>query len=226
MKGVDDSTVDWLVKHGHYTDWRDIGNQNAYIGGNLNPANWVRAFGENILFNPKFAGGWGGWDPKARVVLKDYLDQHAPGMSEQQMGQLVDDALGEHNRANWTERQRQIARFCLFPGWDIPSARWFLKHPWRVGFAGAAVVLAANLVMHKLGLAKGDDWIDTAYFHWGDPKFRSGLVSDSMGQHFAQPVFQASKLHCRGRTLPPASSKARSAEPRDSRELSPGPRSR
>ena len=60
------------------------------------------------------------------------------------------------------------------------------------------MVLAANLVMHKLGLAKGDDWIDTAYFHWGDRKFRSGLVSDSMGQHFAQPVLSGVEAALQG----------------------------
>ena len=198
LQGVDDSTVDWLTKHGHYTDWRDIGNMNAYIGGNLNPANWVRAFGKNVLFNPKFAGGWGGLDPKARIIAKEWFDDHMPGLTDQQIGERIDDAFGAYNRANWTERTKQIARFTLFPGWDVSSAKWFLRHPWKAGFAGAALILAINYAMHKEGLIKGDDWVDTAYLHWGDRKFRTGVISDSIGQHFVQPALSGIEAAVKG----------------------------
>jgi 2'-5' RNA ligase len=198
MQGVDDSTIDLLVRRGAYTDWHDIANLNGYIGGNFNPLNWIRGFGKGVLFDPKFAGGWGGLDPKARVVLTDFLKEHVPQMSEQQMADAVNDAFGNYNRANWTERQKQIARFTLFPGWDTASAKWFLRHPWKVGVAGALVVLAANLVMHKLGLSKGDDWVDTAYLHWGDRKLRTGVISDSIGQHAVQPALSAAEAAIKG----------------------------
>jgi hypothetical protein len=150
---------------------------NHYIGGNMNPLNWIRAFGKGVLFDPKFAGGWGGLDPKARVVIADYLKEHA-GLSEQEIADTVNDALGNYNRANWTERQRQIR--------DSPSSldgiplqpSGSLKHPFKVAIAGAMVVLAINLALKKLGKIKGDEAYDFSYIHFGDRKFRTGLISD------------------------------------------------
>ena len=52
QQGVDDATIDLLVKRGAYTDWSDIGNLNRYIGGNLNPLNWIRAFGAGVRIFP------------------------------------------------------------------------------------------------------------------------------------------------------------------------------
>ena len=199
MKGVDDATIEMLTRYGSYTDWRDIGNLNAYIGGNFNPVNWVRGFGKGVLFNPKFVGGWGGLDPKARVVLADFLKEHT-NLRDEQIADEVNDAFGNYNRANWTERQKMIARFTLFPGWDFASAKWFLRHPWKVG-AGALVVLAASLVMHKLGLAKDDDYLDFSYIHWGDRKFRTGLISDSMGEHILQPVLSGAQAYMKGESV-------------------------
>jgi hypothetical protein len=121
MAGVDDATVDYLMRYGHYTDWRDIGNVKAYIGGNLTPFNWVRAFGKGVLFDPKFAGGWGGLDPKARILAADFVKDHVPGITDNEIGQAADAALGMYNKANWTERQKNIARFTLFPGWSFGS---------------------------------------------------------------------------------------------------------
>ena len=198
MQGVDDATIDMLVKRGAFTDWSDIGSLNHYIGGNLNPLNWIRAAGKGILFDPKFAGGWGGLDPKARVVIADYLKEHAPGMSEQQVADAVNDALGNYNRANWTERQKMLAKFTLFPGWDTASAKWFLRHPFKVGIAGALVVLAVNLALKKLGLVKGDDAYDFSYIHLGDRKYRTGLVSDSMGEHFTAPILSGAEAYLKG----------------------------
>jgi hypothetical protein len=197
QKGVDDATIDLLVKRGAYTDWSDIGNLNHYIGGNMNPLNWIRAFGKGVLFDPKFAGGWGGLDPKARVVIADYLKEHA-GLGEQEIADTVNDALGNYNRANWTERQKQLARFTLFPGWDTASAKWFLRHPFKVAIAGAMVVLAINLALKKLGKIKGDEAYDFAYIHFGDRKFRTGLLSDSMGEHFAAPLLSAAEAQLKG----------------------------
>ena len=198
LKGVDDATIDLLVKRGAYTDWSDIGSLNHYVGGNLNPLNWVRAFGKGVLFDPKFAGGWGGLDPKARVVIADYFKDHFPQMKEQEVADTVNDALGNYNRANWTERQKQLARFTLFPGWDTASAKWFLKHPFKVGIAGALVVMAINLALRKLGGSKGDEAYDFSYLHFGDRKYRSGLISDSMGEHFAAPLLSAGEAYLKG----------------------------
>ena len=198
LKGVDDATIDLLVQRGAFTDWSDIGNLNRYIGGNLNPLTWIRAVGKGVLFDPKFAGGWGGLDPKARVVIADYFKDHYPRMKDQEVADAVNDALGNYNRANWTERQKQLARFTLFPGWDTASAKWFLRHPFKVGIAGALVVLAINLALRQAGLNKDDDAYDFSYIHLGDRKYRSGLVSDSMGEHFTAPILSGAEAKLKG----------------------------
>lgn len=191
LQGVDDATIDMLSKYGAYTDWSDIGNMNHYIGGNLNPSNWIRAFGKSVLFDPKFSKGWGGLDPKARVVVADYFKDHFPKMSDADIAKAVEDGFGNYNRANWTARQRLLAKFTIFPGWDAASVKWFLRHPFRVGVAGALVVLAINQALKALGKNKGDDGTDLSYIHIGDRKFKSGLVSDSMGDHLMSPVLGA-----------------------------------
>lgn len=191
LKGVDDATIDMLSKYGAYTDWGDLANLNRYIGGNFNPANWIRTFGKGVLFDPKFAKGWGGLDPKARVVIADYFKDHYPDMSDADVARAVEDGFGNYNRANWTERQRLMAKFTLFPGWDQASVKWFLRHPFRVGVAGALVTLAINQALKALGKNKGDESTDLSYVHLGDRKFRSGLILDSMGDHLVSPILGA-----------------------------------
>ncbi len=188
MQGVNDDTIDMLTRYGAYTDWRDIGNLNHYIGGNLNPFNWVRAWGKGVLFDPKFANGWGGLDPKSRVILADYLKDHAPEMTDQQIATVVEDAFGNYNRANWTERQRLLAKFTLFPGWDTASAKWFMRHPFKVAIAPAVLVLLANLIMNMLGKNKDQDKYDFSYLHYGDRRWRWGAVTDSFGLKLGRPV--------------------------------------
>jgi hypothetical protein len=201
LSGVDDATIAMLSREGAWVDWGDIGQMNKYIGGNLNPANWVRSTGKGILFDPKFAGGWGGLDPKARVVIADYFKEHFPKMSDQEIAAAVNDGLGNYNRANWTERQRTLAKFVLFPGWDTASAKWFLRHPFRAGFAGALVVLAVNQALKYLKKNKGDDSTDLQYVHIGDRKYSTGLINDNMGSHIMAPVLGAIQAKLRGESM-------------------------
>jgi len=201
MKGVDDATIDMLTKYGAYTDWNDIGRANQYIGNNLNPANWVRAFGKGVLFDPKFAGGWGGLDPKARVVVADYFKEHFPKMTDAEVARAVEDGFGNYNRANWTERQRTLAKFVLFPGWDTASVKWFLRHPFKVGVAGALVTLAINQALKALGKNKDEDATDLRYIHIGDRKLSSGLISDNMGTHLMSPVLGAIQAKLQGENV-------------------------
>jgi hypothetical protein len=199
MQGVNDDTIDMLTQRGAYTDWGDIGNLNHYIGGNLNPFNWVRAFGKGVLFDPRFAGGWGGLDPKARVILADFLKDHIPGITDQEIADAVNDAFGNYNRANWTERQRLLAKFTLFPGWDTASAKWFLRHPFKVAIAPALVVLLANLVMNMLGKNKDQDKYDFSYLHYGDRRWRWGGVTDSFGLKLGRPILEPMRASLEGR---------------------------
>ena len=130
-QGLADDAVDALSKWGTYTNTKDIGSLHAYVLGNLNPANWLRQtigkFSKGVLFDPKFLGGFGGLDQKARVLAYDFLKDH--GMEEEEAAKNVEDGFGNYNKANWTERMKRWARALLFPGWDFSSLKWFSAAP-------------------------------------------------------------------------------------------------
>jgi hypothetical protein len=201
LAGVDDATIAMLSREGAWVDWSDIGNLNAYIGGNLNPGNWIRAFGKGVLFDPKFLNGWGGLDPKARVIIADYFKEHYPEMTDQQVAAAVNDGLGNFNQKNWTERQRMLAKFVLFPGWSAGSVKWFLRKPFKVGVAGALVMLAINRALHALGKNTDEEANDLSYVHLGDRKLSSGLISDNMGNHMMAPVLGALQAKLNGEDI-------------------------
>jgi hypothetical protein len=105
----------------------------------------------------------------------------------------VEDGFGNYDRSNWTERMKRWARFLLFPGWDFSSFKWILRHPILTGIAPAAVTMAANLAIHAAGKNKDQDKYDFAYLHYGDRKFRTGLITESMALHLAEPVLSAAR---------------------------------
>lgn len=199
--GLADDAIDALSKHGTYTNARDVGSLHAYFLGNLNPANWVRQtigkFSKGLLFDPKFMGGFGGMDQKARVLAFDYLREEA-GMGEEEASKNVDDGFGNYNRASWTERMKRWAKVLLFPGWDFSSLKWFLRHPFKTAIAPALATLAANLALHMAGKNKDQDKYDYGYLHYGDRKFRSSLFTESMAMHIAEPVLSAARAALEG----------------------------
>jgi 2'-5' RNA ligase len=200
-EGLADDAIDALSKHGTYTSARDIGSLHAYFLGNLNPANWVRQtvgkFSKGLLFDPKFMGGFGGMDQKARVLAFDYLREES-GMGEEEASKNVDDGFGNYNRASWTERMKRWAKVLLFPGWDFSSLKWFLRHPFKTAIAPAVVTLGANLALNLAGKNKDQDKYDYGYLHYGDRKVRSSLFTESMAMHIAQPVLEAGKAFLEG----------------------------
>ncbi|MCU1301406.1 MAG: hypothetical protein JWQ87_1690 [Candidatus Sulfotelmatobacter sp.] len=199
--GLADDGIDALSKWGTYTNTRDVGSMHSYFMGNLNPANWVRQtigkFSKGVLFDPKFMGGFGGLDQKSRVLAYDILrDQY--GMGEEEAAKNVEDGFGNYNKANWTERMKRWARALLFPGWDFSSLKWFLRHPIKTALAPALVTMAANLAINKAGKNKDGDKYDFAYIHYGDRKFRSNLITESMALHIVEPVLEAGKAALQG----------------------------
>lgn len=199
--GLADDAIDALSKWGTYTNTRDVGSMHSYFMGNLNPANWVRQtigkFSKGVLFDPKFLGGFGGLDQKSRVLAYDILrDQY--GMGEEEAAKNVEDGFGNYNKANWTERMKRWARALLFPGWDFSSLKWFLRHPIKTALAPALVTMAANLAINKAGKNKDGDKYDFAYIHYGDRKFRSNLITESMALHIVEPVLEAGKAALQG----------------------------
>ena len=62
----------------------------------------------------------------------------------------------------------------------------------------AAVTLAVNLALNALGKNKDQDKYDFGYMHYGDRKFRSGLITDSMAMHIAQPVLSGIEAKLKG----------------------------
>jgi hypothetical protein len=199
--GLQDDTIDALSKYGTYTNARDIGSLHAYFLGNLNPMNWVRQtvgkFSKGLLFDPKFMGGFGGMDQKARVLAYDFLREHE-GMGEEEAAKNVEDGFGNYNRANWTERMKRWARFLLFPGWDFSSLKWFLRHPLKTAIAPALATLAANLAVNMAGKNKDQDKYDYGYLHYGDRKFRTSLFTESMAMHIAEPILSAGRAALEG----------------------------
>jgi hypothetical protein len=200
-EGLADDAIDALSKWGTYTNTRGIGALHDYALGNMDPRNWVKwtvgKFSKGVLFDPKFMGGFGGLDQKARVLAYDFLHDQA-GMGEEEASKNAEDGFGNYNKANWTERMRRWARALLFPGFDFSSLKWFLRHPIKTAVAPALVTMAANLAINAAGKNKNQDKYDYAYLHYGDRKFRTGLVTESMALHIAEPILEAGKAALEG----------------------------
>ena len=194
-EGLADDTIDFLSKHGSYTNARDIGSLHDYFLGNMDPRNWARwtigKFSKGILFDPKFMGGRGGLDQKARVLAADIY--RGKGMSEEEASKRVEEDFGKYNKANWTERMKRWARALLFPGWDFSSIMHFLRMPLKTALYPALATVLANLGLNLLGKNKDQDKYDYSYIHYGDRKYRTGLVTESIAAHIAEPLLAAGR---------------------------------
>ena len=70
--------------------------------------------------------------------------------------------------------------------------------PLKTAFYPAAVTMAVNLAINAAGKNKDADKYDFAYVHYGDRKFRTGLVTESMAMHIAEPFLEAGKAALEG----------------------------
>lgn len=221
-QGLADDAIDYLSKWGSYTNTRDIGSLHEYFLGNLNPANWVRKFSKGILFDPKFLGGLGGLDQKARVLAYDFLREQARArrgrvsgaggggqeppnrpntnaeMSDDEAAKQIEDAFGRYNRANWTERMKRWAWALLFPGWDFSSLAHWLRMPIKVAVYPALFTMGINLALNEMGKNKDSDKYDYAYIHYGDRKYGFGLIKEPLASHVIEPVMAAARAALEG----------------------------
>lgn len=200
MKGLNDPTFDMLAKHGAISTGEGA-NLKKYIGGNLNPANWLRGIaqvGHKALFEPGSFKGFGGIDQRARLYVADLVRSQRPELSDTEVSRAVNDALGEYSRANWTDRQKLLGRFMMFPGWDFASLRWVLQHPIRTTVPPAILTLLANRALHSMGQNRSDDQNDISAIHIGDRAFSTGLLRESMARNLFRPALNYAQSKING----------------------------
>jgi hypothetical protein len=202
LSGLNDPTFDMLAKHGAISTG-EVSNLKEYIGGNLNPANWARGvaqIGHKALFEPGSFGGFGGIDQRARLYVADLMHSQRADLTDAQISRGVNDALGEYSRANWTDRQKLLGRFMMFPGWDFASLRWVLQHPIRTTVPPALVVMLSNRALHSFGQNRDEDQNDISAVHVGDRAFSTGLLRESMARNLFRPALNYAQAKVRGQS--------------------------
>lgn len=200
IAGLNDPSFDMLAKHGAISTG-ELSNLKEYIGGNLNPANWARGLaqvGHKVLFEPSSAGGFGGIDQRARLYIADLIRSQRPELSDAQISEAVRTQLGDYNRANWTDQQKMLSRFFLFPGWDFSSLRWVLQHPLKTTVPPALVVMLANRALHSFGQNRDEDQNNISAAHVGDRAFSTGLLRESMARNLFRPALNYAQSKIRG----------------------------
>jgi hypothetical protein len=90
--------------------------------------------------------------------------------------------LGNYNRANWTDVQRLISKFVLFPGWDMSSLNWVIRHPVRTSLPPALLIWTANQTLNALGKNRESEKNDFFAIHAGDRAFTTGLINEPLSR--------------------------------------------
>jgi hypothetical protein len=200
ISGLEDPTFDMLAKHGAISTG-EVANLKAYMGGNLNPANWARALaqvGHKFLFEPTTAKGFGGLDQRARLYIADMIKSQRPELKDSEIAAAVRTQLGDYNRANWTDQQKSLSKFMLFPGWDFSSIRWVLQHPIKTTVPPALMVLLANRTLNYFGQNREEDRNDISNIHIGDRSYGTSLVRESVARNLFRPAIAFAQSKMRG----------------------------
>jgi len=200
IAGLNDPGFDMLARRGAISTG-EAANLKRYIGGNLNPANWARAVakvGHKLLFEPGSFGGFGGLDQRARLDVADLVRSQRPDLSDSEIAAAVRTQLGDYNRANWTDRQKMLGRFMMWPGWDFASLRWVLQHPIRTTVPPALVVLLANRALGMFGANREEDRDDIGAVHIGDRDYSPSLLRESTARNLFRPVLAYAQSRMRG----------------------------
>jgi hypothetical protein len=202
IKGIDDPTFDRLMQQGAITTG-EMANLKAYLGGNLNPANWARTLagvGHKLIFEPGSFGGLGGVDQRARLYVADLVKSQNPGMSDSELARAVNTQLGDYNRANWSDRQKFLGKFMMFPGWDASSMRWVIQHPIKTTVPPALLIWTANQILNRYGQNRPEDASDIQNIHFGDRSIGLTILRESMGRNLMRPAFNYAQSRIRGET--------------------------
>ena len=194
LKGLNDPTFDNLVKNGALSA-SEMTALKTYWGGNFNPANWAEGAlrpGKKLLFEPGTLGGLGGLDQRARVWLADRIKADRPDLSDAAIAREVNTTLGSYSRTNWTEFQKKLGYFLLFPGWDTSSMHYVLTHPVKSSVAPAVLNLLANQTLARLGKQRDpEDSYDPFSVHIGNHSVSTSLTREAMAIHLARPLWTA-----------------------------------
>jgi hypothetical protein len=194
LQGLNDPTFDALVKNGALSA-NEMTALKRYWGGNLNPANWAEGAlrpGKKLLFEPGTLGGLGGLDQRARVWLADRIRADRPDLSDAAIAREVNTTLGSYSRTNWTEFQKKLGYFLLFPGWDTSSMHYTLTHPVKSAVPSAMLNLIANQTLSRLGKQRDpQDAYDPFSVHVGDHSVSTSLTREAMAIHLARPLWTA-----------------------------------
>jgi len=200
IEGLNDPTFDMLAQRGSIPT-SEMANLKEYWGGNLNPANWARkmaAVGHKALFEPGSFGGFGGLDQRARLYIADLVKSQRPKLTDSQIAEAVRTQLGDYNRANWSDRQKMLSRFMMFPGWDFSSVRWVLQHPIKTTVPPALVVLLANQALHQVGQNRPEDATDISNIHIGNRSYGTSLLRESVARNLFRPALAYAQSKIRG----------------------------
>lgn len=200
IEGLNDPTFDMLAQRGAIPT-SEMAALREYWGGNLNPANWARkmaAVGHKALFEPGSFGGFGGLDQRARLYIADLVRSQRPGLTDSQIADAVRTQLGDYSRSNWTDRQKMLSKFMMFPGWDFSSVKWVLQHPIKTTVPPALLVLLSNQVLHQLGQNRPEDQYDISNIHVGDRAYGSSLIRESVARNLFRPALAYAQSKIRG----------------------------
>jgi hypothetical protein len=202
IKGIDDPTFDRLMQQGAITTG-EMANLKSYLGGNLNPANWARTLagvGHKLIFEPGSFGGLGGVDQRARLYVADLVKSQRPGISDSELARAVNTQLGDYNRANWSDRQKFLGKFMMFPGWDASSMRWVIQHPIKTTVPPALLIWTANQILNRYGQNRPEDASDIQNIHFGDRSIGLTILRESMARNLMRPAFNYAQSSIRGET--------------------------
>src|ERR1051326_2249867 len=200
IEGLNDPTFDKLAQRGSIPT-SEMANLKEYWGGNLNPANWAKkmaSLGHKVLFEPGSAAGFGGIDQRARLYIADLVKSQRPELTDSEIAAAVRTQLGDYNRANWSDRQRLLAKFMMFPGWDASSIRWVLQHPIKTSVPPALVVFLANRALHQAGQNRPEDRYDISSVHVGDRAYGSSLIRESVARNLFRPALAYAQSKIQG----------------------------
>jgi hypothetical protein len=202
IKGIEDPTFDRLMQQGSITTG-EAANLKRYWGGNLNPANWARTLagvGHKLIFEPGSFGGIGGVDQRARLYIADLVKAQNPGMSDAELARAVNTQLGDYNRANWSDRQKMLGKFMMFPGWDASSMRWVIQHPIKTTVPPALLIWTANQILNRYGQNRPEDASDIQNIHFGDRSIGLTILRESMARNLMRPALNYAQSRIRGET--------------------------
>jgi hypothetical protein len=121
-----------------------------------------------------------------------------PELSDEQIASGVRDALGDYSRANWSDRQKLLAKFMMFPGWDASSIRWVIQHPIKTAVPPAILTLLANQALHQIGANRAEDKSDIDTIHVGDRAYGTGLLRESVARNLFRPLINYAQAKLEG----------------------------